>query len=88
MTTLPPPATRQFPDDSIEKRVYEIVESFSKYLPIMNDRNRLAFSLYKYVNAEGDHPGILVNSTKVKIEGISPEELASKLAAEIEKIKK
>lgn len=88
MTTLPPPATKQFPEDSIEKKVYEIVESFSKHLPIMNDRNRLAFSLYKYVKGEGDHPAILVNSTKVKIEGITAEELASKLAAEIEKIKK
>jgi hypothetical protein len=88
MTTLPPPATKKFPDDSIERKVYDIVESFTKYLPIMNDRNRLAFSLYKYVIGEGDHPSILVNSTKVKIEGISSEELASKLAAEIEKIKK
>jgi len=88
MTTLPPPATKKFPDDSIERKVYDIVESFTNYLPIMNDRNRLAFSLYKYVIGEGDHPSVLVNSTKVKIEGISSEELASKLAAEIEKIKK
>jgi len=88
MTTLPPPATKKFPDDSIERKVYDIVESFTNYLPIMNDRNRLAFSLYKYVIGEGDHPSILVNSTKVKIEGISSEELASKLAAEIEKFKK
>jgi len=88
MSTLPPPATRQTPEDSLEKRVYEIVESFSKHLPIMNDRNRLGFSLYKYVMGEGDHPAILVKSTKVKIEGISAEELALKLAAEIEKLKK
>jgi hypothetical protein len=88
MTTLPPPATKKFPDDSLEKRVYEIVESFNNYLPVMNDRNRLAFSLYKYVKGEGDHPDILVKSTKVKIEGISAEELAAKLATEIEKLKK
>lgn len=86
MGTLPPPATKKFPDDSIEKQVYNIVESFSQYIPIMNDRNRLGFALYKFVKGEGDHPTILLSSTKVKIEGISAEELAGKITTELEKI--
>ncbi|MFO7447580.1 MAG: hypothetical protein R6W90_14510 [Ignavibacteriaceae bacterium] len=88
MGTLPPPATQNFPEDSLEKQVYSIVENLSEYIPILNDRNRLGFSLYKYVKGEGDHPNILVKATKIKIEGVSPEELAAKITTEIEKIKK
>lgn len=88
MSTLPPPYVEKFPDSSLEKKVYNIVEEMKEYLPVANDRNRLAFSLYKYLNGEGDHPGILVKSTKIQIEGILPEDLAKKLTIEIEKIKK
>ena len=88
MGTLPPPKTKNFPDDSLEKQVYNIVEQFHEYIPIMNDRNRLGFSLYKYVKGEGDNPHILIKSTKIKIEGIAKEELAGKISTEIEKIKK
>ena len=88
MTTLTPPATKFFPDDSIEKQVYNIVESLSQFLPIANDRNRLGFALYKYVKGEGDSPEILVKTTKVKIVGISPNELAKKISTEIANIKK
>jgi hypothetical protein len=87
MATLPPPATRQFPENSVEKKVYKVVDQFREYLPIENDRNRLGFSLYKYVVGEGDAPSILVKSTKVKVTGISLEELASKITVEIDKIK-
>jgi hypothetical protein len=87
MTTLTPPETKLFPDDSIEKKVYNLVDQLSEYLPVANDRNRLGFSLYKYVIGEGDEPAILVKSTKVKIEGISPEELTNKLNIGVEKIK-
>jgi hypothetical protein len=88
MGTLPPPKMRSFPDDSLEKQVYNIVEQFHKFIPIMNDRNRLGFSLYKYLKGEGDDPGILIKSTKIKIEGITKDELAKKISFEIEKLKK
>ena len=87
MGTLPPPATKSFPDDSVEKKVYDIVEKFSDFLPVMNDRNRLGFSLYKYVKGEGDSPEILVNSLKIKVDGLSLEELAAKINSELEKLK-
>ena len=87
MTTLTPPETKLFPEDSIEKKVYNLVDQFSEFVPVANDRNRLGFSLYKYVIGEGDVPSILVKSTKIKIEGIAPEELAKKLSAGVEKIK-
>lgn len=88
MGTLPPPKTKNFPDSSLEKQVYNIVEQFHENIPIMNDRNRLGFSLYKYVKGEGDNPEILIKSTKIKIEGISEKDLAAKINFEIEKIKK
>jgi hypothetical protein len=87
MGTLPPPATKQFPDDSIEKQVYNAVDKFKEFLPIENDRNRLGFALFKYVTGEGDEPFITVKSTKVKVDGISQQELAKKLTVEIDKIK-
>lgn len=87
MTTLPPPIVKKFSDDSIEKKVYGIVETLNNYLPVMNDRNRLGFALYKYVKGEGDDPEILVKSMKLKVEGISLEEIAQLIKTEIEKIK-
>jgi len=87
MTTLPPAGVKPFPEDSLEKKVYNLIDKFSEYLPVPNDRNRLGFCLYKYIIGEGDAPKVLVYSTKVKIEGISKEELAEKLNVEVEKIK-
>jgi hypothetical protein len=87
MTTLPPPATRPSPDNSLEKKVYQVVDQFIENLPVANDRNRLGFCLYKYVMGEGDEPQILMKSTKVKIVGIAPDELAKKISVEIDKIK-
>ena len=87
MGTLPPPKTNKFPESSVEKKVYGLVEQFSAYLPVMNDRNRLGYSLYKYMTDEGDPPGILVKSLKLKFEGIAAEVFAQKLSIEIEKIK-
>lgn len=88
MTTLPPPATKNFPEDSLEKKVYNAVNSFSEYLPIPNDRNRLGFSLYKYIKGEGDSPSVLLKSAKVKVVGISIEELAQKISKELDLIRK
>ena len=87
MGTLPPPATKSFPEDSIEKKVYNLVDKFKEYLPIENDRNRLGFALYKYVTNEGDEPSITLKSTKVKVEGITLQDLAKKITIEIDKIK-
>lgn len=88
MTTLPPPNTKEFPKSSTEKKVYNIVELFSEYLPITNDRNRLAFGLYKFLSGEGDPPEVLVRSTKLKVEGITLDELAKNIKEELNKIDK
>ena len=88
MTTLPPPAVKKFPDSSLEKQCYNIAEMFIENIPIMNDRNRLGYCLYKYMTGEGDAPEVIVSSTKIKIEGITKPELAKKLADELTKIKK
>lgn len=87
MSTLAPPVTKKFAADSIEKKVYDIAESLSEFIPIANDRNRLGYCLYKYMTGQGDAPEILVKSTKIKITGISSEELAKKLDSELTKIK-
>ncbi len=86
MGTLPPPATQKFPDDSIEKKVYSLVEKLAEYLPLPNDRNRLGFNLYKLMKGEGDKPAIIVQNAKLTIKGISEKELAQKIDEELKKI--
>jgi hypothetical protein len=76
MTSLAPPKVKEFPAESIEKQVYGIVESLIEYLPIMNDRNRLGFVLYKYMTGEGDPPMVSLKHAKLQIKGISLEDLA------------
>jgi len=87
MTTLPPPAVNPTPEQSIEKKVYDIVDKFKDHLPVLNDRYRLGFTLYKYVKGEGDPPEVLVKSTKIRLEGISEAEFAKKLSEELKKLK-
>jgi hypothetical protein len=81
------PGVRKFPEDSLEARVYNLVEKYNEYIPLPNDRNRLAYSLIKFIQGEGDSPSILVKSTKIRIEGISSEQLAGKLESEIKNLK-
>ncbi|MEJ2196807.1 MAG: hypothetical protein P8X73_18380 [Ignavibacteriaceae bacterium] len=88
MATLPPPNTKEFPQSSIEKKVYNIVELFVAHLPITNDRNRLGFGLYKFLSGEGDPPEVLVRSAKLKIEGITLDDLAKKIDEELKIIAK
>ncbi len=79
MTTLPPPGTREFPESSKEKKVYNLVESLAEFIPVTNDRSRLGFGLFKYLQGEGDSPAVLLKSLKIRIEGISEQELAGKI---------
>jgi hypothetical protein len=86
MTTLPPPNTREFSESTREKKAYNLVEQFAEYLPVANDRNRLGYGLFKYLEGEGDPPEVLLRSSKLKIEGITIDELAKKLSAELENL--
>lgn len=87
MTTLPPPKVKKAPEDSVESKVYSMVENYKEYIPIMNDRNRLSFCLVKYLNGEGDEPKITLKSAKINFEKISLDDLAKKLDEELLKIK-
>jgi hypothetical protein len=86
MSTLSQPGTIEFPESSIEKKVYNIVELFSSNIPITNDKNRLGFGLYKFMKGEGDPPKVLLRSAKIKVVGIRLDELAEKIDAELKKI--
>ncbi|MFA6597271.1 MAG: hypothetical protein WCS69_06080 [Ignavibacteriaceae bacterium] len=88
MSTLPSPATKEFAASTIEKQVYTLTESLKEYLPIANDRNRLGYSLYKFMTGQGDEPLISVKSAKLKIVGISDVELAKKIETGLKEIPK
>jgi len=87
MSTLPPPSVKKSSDDSLESKVYTIVESLKDYIPVMNDRNRLGFGLYKYLKGEGEKPEILVKTSKLNVKNISLDKLAEKINAELSKLK-
>jgi hypothetical protein len=87
MSTLPPPKVKKAPEDSLESKVYTMVEMFKEYIPTPNDRNRLSYCLFKYLNGEGDTPIVLLKTSKINYEGISKDDLAKKLDEELAKIK-
>jgi len=86
MSTLPGPKTQGADPNSLEKKIYNIVDKFASNIPVQNDRYRLGYTLFKYMSGEGDAPEILVNSTKIQIEGITKAELAASLNEELGKI--
>ena len=56
-------------------------------MPIENDRYRLGYGLFKYLNGEGDAPEVLLQSAKIRFEGIEYSDLAKKLSDGLKKIK-
>jgi hypothetical protein len=87
MTTLSPPNVKKAPSDSVESKVYSLVETFKDYIPVPNDRNRLSYCLFKYLNGEGDNPKVVLQSAKIGIKGISSADLAKKLEEGLNNIK-
>ena len=87
MSTLPPPSVKKSSDDSLESKVYSVVENLKDYIPVMNDRNRLGFGLYKFIKGEGDKPEVLVKTSKLNVKGITLEKLVEKINAELSKLK-
>jgi len=87
MTTLPPSSVIEFSQSSIENKCYNIAESLKEYIPLMNERNRLGFNLFKYATGEGDAPEIIIRNAKIKFEGISEKELTKIISEGIEKVK-
>ncbi len=88
MTSLPPAPVKPFPEDSIEKKAYKIAESLADYLPIINDRNRLGFNLYRHLRGEGDDIETIVKTNKFTIEKISRDELINLIRQKIEEVQK
>ncbi len=87
MTTLPGPKVKKTSEDSLEAKVYSMVENFKEYIPIENDRNRLSFCLYKFLIGEGDEPKITLKNSKIGVTGIKVSDFAKKLDEELNKIK-
>ncbi|MCF6269040.1 MAG: hypothetical protein L3J41_04970 [Melioribacteraceae bacterium] len=87
MSTKPAAPTKLHPESSIEKKTYSLVESLKEFIPIENDRNRLGYGLFKYLNGEGDAPSVLLKSAKIGIDGIEYSDLAQKLSDGLKEIK-
>lgn len=87
MSTLPPSAVKEFPEESLEKKVYSMIDSLKDNLPVMNDRNRLAFALLNYLNGAGDPPSITIRNNKLTLENITADELSSILEKRLSEIK-
>ena len=87
MATLSPPSIKEFPDDSLEKKIYSIVNSLEENIPLMNDRNRLGFALVNYLKGQGDPPDITVRNNKLSLKNITEKGLAELLELKIKEIK-
>lgn len=87
MATLPPPSIKEFPDDSLEKKIYKMVDSLEENIPLENDRNRLGFALVNYLKGQGDPPDITVRNNKLTLRDISEKGLAEILESKIQSIK-
>lgn len=87
MSTKAPSPVKEFPETSMEKQVYSLVDTLEEYIPFESDRNRLGYGLFKYITGEGDAPEVLVKSTKIQLENISVSELAKKLSEGLTKLK-
>jgi hypothetical protein len=88
MSTLPPSNVKQFPEDSLEKLVYTMVDSLEENIPLMNDRNRLAFALLNFLRGQGDPPNITVRNNKLTLNNITKEKLSVLLDSKLAEIKK
>ena len=88
MATLPASPVKEFPENSLEKKVYSLVDSLEENIPLMNDRNRLSFALLNYLNGHGDSPAITVRNNKLHLDKITASELAKILETKIADIKK
>ncbi len=86
MTSLPSAPVQPFPENSIEKIAYSIAESLREYLPVMNDRNRLGFNLYRLLRGEGDDVPTIIRTNKFTIENISKEELINLIEQKIKEV--
>ena len=87
MATKAAPNVKEFAEDSLEKKVYSLVDSLEEHLPLMNDRNRLSFALLNYLNGEGDPPSITVRNNKLSLSNINKEEFAELLEKKLKDIK-
>ncbi len=52
MTTKPPPKIKEESMSEPVKKIYAMTDELKDIIPIMNDRNRVGFCLYKYYNGE------------------------------------
>ncbi|NOX19184.1 MAG: hypothetical protein GXO87_12995 [Chlorobi bacterium] len=84
---MAPTPTKHFPAESLETRLYGLVEKYKEYVPRMNDRNRLGYNLYKFMTGEGDPPLVIVKNNKLVLQGITEEELAAKFEEDLKEIK-
>lgn len=87
MSTLPPSPVKEFPEDSLEKRVYSYIDSLEKYIPLMNDRNRLSFSLLNYIKGQGDPPNITIRNNKLHLKDTTQIELAKMIEEKLKEFK-
>lgn len=86
MATAKAPGIKPSPEYSLEKKVYNLVEKYTEYLPYNSERYRLAFCLYNYLQGKGDEPEIIVATNKFNLKNISREEFINILENDIKEI--
>ena len=79
MSTLQTPFIKLSAQDSLESKIYALIDDFKEFIPNDSDRYRLSYSLYKTKIGEGDSVLISLKKNKLVLNNISIEQLAKKI---------
>jgi len=88
MSTLPPPIEKKFEPETLESKIYTLIENYSEYIPIKNDRLRLSFYLFNFLEGHGDPPDKSLFYSKIKINKIEQNNLIKLIEKDIAHISK
>lgn len=86
MSTANAAGIMHFPENSLEKKVYSLIDKYQQYLPVDSDRYRFSLGLFNYLSEKGDRPEVLIKSSKVNLVGISEKNFIEIINKEIENI--
>jgi hypothetical protein len=66
MTTKPPSRMQPFPENSVEKIVYQSVEAIATIEP--NDQNRLGYSILRWLDGKNGNLEDVIFQSKIRLE--------------------
>jgi hypothetical protein len=86
MTTKPPPKIKEENVSEPVKKIYSMIHELKEIIPIMNERYRLGYCLFKYYNGEAVSISEALSSANPESCTISREELERLISEKYNKL--